>query len=259
MRLQQTLFLLFSLFTTLYALALPAPFDTWEESAKELFKRKGGGGGGGRGGGGSSSSGSGSSGSGSSGSGSSGSGSSGGSSRGGSGSSGSSISGGSTRGGSGSPRGYGNGGYYGGGASVPYTAGSTHRGIAPYVAGGAAVGLLGGAWLYGNPYVYPWGGYYHWHNNTNNQNETGPVDCLSQQKSVCGCEPNNSTDYLDAVANNQSIASRAANGTLYINGTLDDGTTAPGGDSAAAGLQSNMMSVPGLLMLVAGVVVAVYY
>ncbi|KAF2768818.1 hypothetical protein EJ03DRAFT_112373 [Teratosphaeria nubilosa] len=208
-----TLLWLLAFTTTIQALALP---DDIASSTRNLFKRKGGGGGGGKGGG-SSSGGKGGSGS----SDSSSSGSSSGSR------SGTSNTGGTSKGDSGVTPSYGSGGrYYGGGASVPYTAGSTSRG------GLAPVGLLGvgalaffpGVWLYG-AYAYSYPHPYTYHNNTSDRNETRPVKCLCQQYSECGCDSNNDTSYINSIANNDTV-SRVANNTLYINGTLPNGTTA---------------------------------
>ena len=252
MKLPQTLFFLFAFIATIHAIALPTSFESLSEASRDLFKRKGGGGGGGRGGGGSSGGSRGGSSSSSSSGSSSGSRGSGSSS---SGSRGSSA-------GSGAPRAYGGGAYYGGGAASPYPAGrASPRGIAPGFIGGAALGGLAffpGLWLYG-VYAYSYPGIYHWRNTTSNQNETGPVECLCQQYNPCGCEGNNNTDYLNSVANNGTLAQRAANGTLYINGTLPNGTTAPGSESAAPSLKQGILESSGFWIVIAGVVYTVNY
>lgn len=186
---------------------------------------------------------------------------------------GTSNAGGSTSAGSGPSRSFGRGGYYAGGAAVPYTAGQTTRrgiGAGPLLVGGAALALMPGLWLYS---VYPY--YYHTpyrfynrtanateNNNNNNDarsiivrqsggqqgaNETLPVVCLCQEYSVCGCEENTDQAYLDDLIGNGSYAalnkslitvSRNESGKmLVLNGTLPNGTTAPGGvDDAASGL-----------------------
>ncbi|KAF1966675.1 hypothetical protein BU23DRAFT_544172 [Bimuria novae-zelandiae CBS 107.79] len=199
-----------------------------------LEKRKGGGGkGGGSLGGGSSSSGS--------------SGGSGGSRT----SSGSNV-GGRTSAGSGPPRAFGGGGYYGGGASVPYGAGQkSGRGIGPgvLIAPVLLIGLLPGLWLYS---VYP----YHFSNpyrftnqsdtnstNPNGTNTTLPVTCLCEQYSSCGCDENDDQKYLNDLVGNGSydalnktlvnVADVNGTRTLVINGTLPNGTTAPGGQDDA--------------------------
>lgn len=220
-------------------------------TSEDLWKRKGGGGGGGRGGSGGSSGGSSSGGSSSGSSGGSSSGSSSGG-RGGSGSgtgsggrgSSSSNTGGSTTTGSGVRPGYGGGTYYGGGARTPYKAGSTSpSGIVPLVLGGAALGYLGfvgASWAYG-AYAYPYTRPYWYYNTTNQRNETKPVTCLCDYYETCGCDDNGNQTYFNSVigdgsyANlNRSLVTVADNettheSTIYIRGTLPNGTTSSGG------------------------------
>lgn len=186
---------------------------------------------------------------------------SGGGSSGSSGSSGrtssSSSAGGSTRSGSGAPRAYG-GGYYGGGAAVPYTAGSrTPKGLiaAPLLVGAGALAIMPGLWLY-SVYPYHFSNPYRFYNRTNTtdqnpngSNDTLPVTCLCQEYSPCGCDENDDSNYLNSIVGNGSYAAlnkslvtvSEVNGTrnLVLNGTLPNGTTAPGGtdDSAAMSLQ----------------------
>jgi hypothetical protein len=175
-------------------------------------------------------------------------------------SSGGSSAGGSTRTGSGPGRSYGHGGYYGGGAVVPFPAGSrTPKGL---VAGAlitslAALVIMPGLWLYS---VYP---YYYNHpytifnhtatkfdsdrRETQGVNETLPVICLCQQFQVCACDENNNQQYIKELVGNGSypalnkslVIVSSVNGTktLVLNGSLPNGTTAPGGvHDAAAGL-----------------------
>jgi len=185
-----------------------------------LEKRKGGGGGHGSGGKGGSS------------------GSSGESSSGGSkgGSAPNSNSGGTSKGGSGVRPTYSGGRYYGGGAAVPYAAGQrTPNGLVPIgLLGIGALAFFPGAWLYGaylynsNPYTF--------HNDSSGNNETKPVDCLCQEYSVCGCDNNTDPTYMNSVIGNGDVSTlnqslvRVAdvNGTstIFINGTLPNGTTA---------------------------------
>ncbi|KAF1851586.1 uncharacterized protein K460DRAFT_401601 [Cucurbitaria berberidis CBS 394.84] len=196
-----------------------------------LEKRKGGGG---RGGG--------SSGGGRSGS------SSGGSSRTGS----SSLSGGSTRAGSGPSRAFGGGRYYGGGAAVPYSAGSrTPKGLiaGALIAPIAILAIMPGIWLY-NVYPYNYNNPYRFRNQSavanrtlstreTGANETLPVKCLCQEFSVCGCDENEDQQYLTDLVGNGSYAALNKTlitvsdidgiKTLVLNGTLPNGTTAPGG------------------------------
>jgi len=253
MRLPQALLFLLAFVTTIHALALPASFNELAESSKEIFKRKGGGGGGGKGGGGGSSSSSGSRG----GSGSSSSSSSSGSSSSSRLGSSTSNTGGSTKAGTGVAPSYGGGRYYGGGAAVPYTAGRrSPGGVAPYFLAGSALAFFPGVWLYG-AYAYGYGHPYTYHNTTNNQNETRPVQCLCAQYSECGCDNNTDTSYVDSVANNKTV-SRVANvngtDTLLINGTLPNGTTAAGGTANAAGsLRQELLEMSGWWVVVAGV------
>ncbi|KAF1349455.1 hypothetical protein EJ07DRAFT_140002 [Lizonia empirigonia] len=171
--------------------------------------------------------------------------------------SGSSSSGGSTRAGSGAPRAYG-GGYYGGGASVPYSAGrKTPKGLvaAPLLVGVGLLAIMPGLWLYS---VYPYHlNSYRFYNqsetnqtNPNGANTTLPVTCLCQEYSPCGCDENDDQKYLADLIGNGSYAAlnkslvtvSDVNGTknLVINGTLPNGTTAPGGtddDSDAINLK----------------------
>ncbi|OAG07769.1 uncharacterized protein CC84DRAFT_1088243 [Paraphaeosphaeria sporulosa] len=163
-----------------------------------------------------------------------------------------SNAGGATVAGSGPSRSFGGGGYYGGGASTPYKSGSkTPKGL---VAGAVLapvllIGLLPGLWLYS---VYP----YYFHNpyrfinesahnatNPNGTNSSLPVTCLCEEYSVCGCDENDNDLYLkDLVGNgsydalNKTLVNVAdVNGTrtLILNGTLPNGTTAPGGTDDA--------------------------
>ncbi|OTA64198.1 hypothetical protein K449DRAFT_432731 [Hypoxylon sp. EC38] len=231
------------------------------ETSKDLWKRKGGGGGGGRGGNGGSSSGSSGGSSGGSSSGSSGS-SSGSSSGGRTGSGGrgssSSNTGGSTTTGSGVRPSYGGGTYYGGGARTPYKAGSpSPSGIIPLVVGGAALGYLGfigASWAYG-AYVYPYRYPYIYYNTTIQQNETKPVSCLCDYYETCGCDDNGNQTYFNSIigdgtyANlNRSLVTVAENettheSTIYIRGTLPNGTTSAGGTDDPNSAGGNLVAL----------------
>ena len=233
-------------------------FSTVVDSGAELYKRKGGGGG--RSGGGSSSSSS----SGSSSGGRSGSGSS---------SSSSSSSSGSRTGGTGvvsSPRTFGGGSRYAGGASTPYRAGSTPagwRGPSPLLLG-AGVGALV---LF--PGLYLGGAYLYHHNNndgrgdqrqtyynqTSNMNETRPVECICAQDSQCGCSDDlfeNKTT-LNEFANNKQVSS-VRNGTLFINGTLEE-EQADSQSSAAGSFQQKLIEATGFWPVVAGVAYTMWF
>lgn len=230
--------------------------DTSTSFFAGLFKRKGGGGGGSKGGSSSSSSSGESSSSGSSSS-SSSSGKSGSSSTSSTSSSSSSSkglgsttssTGGRTKTGSGAPATYG-GSYYGGGASVPYRSGRTSTaGLAalPLAFVGTSLLFWPGVWyhpVYIYPYTHPWT----YHNATTNSTETKPVDCGCEEYQECGCDENNSTDYINSVLGNGSynqlnkslVTVSNVNGTdtILLNGTLPNGTTASGGtESASAGV-----------------------
>jgi hypothetical protein len=191
-------------------------------------------------------------------------------------------SGGSTRAGSGAPRGYGGGAYYAGGAAVPYSAGqrSSKNSLpaGPLLVGAGALAIMPGLWLY-SVYPYHFNNPYRFYNrsanatNNNNNardlvsrqqqmgaNETLPVVCLCQENSVCGCEENDDKKYLDDLVGNGSYAALNKSivtvsdvnntRTLVLNGTLPDGTTAPGGqDDAAAALSISGYWVMGLVVL----------
>lgn len=173
---------------------------------------------------------------------------------------------------------YGSGGnYYAGGATTPYRSGGrSPGGIAPYVLGGAALGV-GAYALYGaGAYIYPYPHPYYFHNRTeaaqnqtytNSTNSTLPVQCVCAQYSECGCEDQQDNSYLASIIGNgsasdiNSTVARIANvngtTTLIVNGTLPNGTTAAGGSDSAAGA----LRVPesaGMWMLAAGVGAFVY-
>ncbi|KAF2676963.1 hypothetical protein K458DRAFT_350957 [Lentithecium fluviatile CBS 122367] len=168
----------------------------------------------------------------------------------------SSNAGGSTRAGTGPSRAFGGGAYYGGGASTPYKSGTnTPKGLAPgLLLGGVAIlAIMPGLWLY-SVYPYHFNNPYRFYNqsaqnatNPNGTNQSLPVTCLCQEYSVCGCDENDDQTYLNDLVGNGSYAAlnktlvtvSDVNGTmnLVINGSLPNGTTAPGGtdddDSAA--------------------------
>ncbi|RAH83976.1 hypothetical protein BO86DRAFT_377492 [Aspergillus japonicus CBS 114.51] len=230
-----TLVILLQALTTI-SLALPpsAPASRDQPGYPlEIAKRRGGGGGGRAGG---SSSGGGSGGR---------TGSSGGSSSGSSGSgsrTGSSTNvGGSTRSGSGRQPAYGGGKYYAGGATAPYTSGARSRtGITPYLLPATGLAFFG-FWAY-NVYAYPYPHHYYYVNQSSHRNESMPVVCLCQQYLECGCDDNSNSTYYESLFNgsqptNTSITRLATvNGTdsIYINGTLPNGTTVADSSASAA-------------------------
>lgn len=109
------------------------------------------------------------------------------------------------------------------------------------------VGLLPGLWLY-NVYPYHYNNPYRFTNqsatnatNPNGTNSSLPVTCLCQEFNPCGCDEND-TVLKELVGNgsydalNKTLVNVAdVNGTktLIINGTLPNGTTAPGGTDDA--------------------------
>lgn len=224
-----------------------------------LEKRKGGGGGRGGGGGGGRSSGS--------------SGSSGGSSRPVSSYSFSpqNNAGGRTTRGSGQPPAYGS--RYMGGAAVPYTAGarSPSRSIAPFAFPLVGFAVFPGLWLYSSAYAYPYGYGYHWYDDGRGENRTSNVTCLCQRYQVCGCDPDDNQTALaqmvtdgkteGAPVNSSTVRTvDYANGTTmtYINGSLENGTTAPGGtepsdESQISAAVQRFMGYAGYWLMVATV------
>ncbi|KAF2758545.1 hypothetical protein EJ05DRAFT_537894 [Pseudovirgaria hyperparasitica] len=212
--------------------------------APELSKRKGGGGGGGGGRGGGGGGGGGKGGSG-----------------GGGRTSSSSNVGGQTRSGTGTPRAYGNGGYYGGGAAIPYQSSArSPKGILGVFIGGAALSaLFVGTFAYG-AYMYPYGSRYTFRNVSAGQNGTTtlPVKCICAAFLSCGCDENTDQTYINSLVgdgdynklNKTLVQVTEPNGTrtLAINGTLANGTTAPGGVDDAGGRNAPLEQA-GLLIL----------
>ncbi|OWP02450.1 hypothetical protein B2J93_4787 [Marssonina coronariae] len=207
----------------------------------------------------------------------------------------SSNAGGSTKTGSGVRPNYGGGRYYGGGATTPYTAGArSPLGIAPVFLGVGLLSIYPGLWLYG-AYSYPYGNPYSFHNRTGRQNntsiatrdvhvgaleirqddggvnETKPVTCLCAAYSVCGCDDNNNSTFLDSIigdgtysALNHSLVTVAdVNGTstILLNGTLPNGTTAAGGtedaETSGSSSESTSSSTSGAVRSAAGHLVMV--
>jgi len=127
----------------------------------------------------------------------------------------------------------------------------------------AALAIFSGPWLYG-AYAYPYAHPYTFHNSSAAKNQTLPVECLCQQYSVCGCDENNNSTYMDSLIGNGSEAAlnrslvrvTRVNGTqtIVINGTLPNGTTASGGtESASAGVRQMVMENAGWWVIGAAV------
>ena len=266
-----------SLLTALLAFssasALPSDLKSLILRDNTLEPRAGGGGGRGGGGGG---------GSGGSSGGSSSSGGRGSSSSSGSGSTSGSSS--SSSGSRGSPATYGSGGgVYAGGARAPYAAGSTSPGgigSRPLIFGAGAVGGLSAGYLLA---TYPHGAYLYDLNNhvsyqnqsDNNQTVLAEVQCICAQYNPCGCDQNPDPGFVNSLIGNGSYATLQANnvtatiangtldhgrardgtnGTLVIDGTLQNGT---GTDDTSSGASTNMAAMKSLNMLALAAAVAV--
>lgn len=167
------------------------------------------------------------------------------------GSSGSS-SGGATKTGSGPAPRFGGGSYYTGGARQPYRSGSVSpSGISPFFLG-AGLGALAFypllAWPHG-AYFYPYGHPYGFYNHSSGRNESKPVQCACDPDVECGCDDdggNATTTVLNELIGDGSYDKlnqtevMVANNTIFINGTLPNGTTAAGGTedaNAGAGMR----------------------
>lgn len=138
---------------------------------------------------------------------------------------------------------------------MPYQSGQRSRkGIGPSaILPLAAVALIfPGLWLY-STYPYYYNNRYNFRNETvqnatypQGLNTSLPVLCLCQEYSVCGCDENQDQSYLNSIVGNGSyqamnkslVTVNDVNGTthLIINGTLPNGTTAPGGTDDGAGV-----------------------
>jgi len=248
------------------------------EGVKDLWKRKGGGGGGGKGGssggkGGDSSSGSTSS-----------------APKG----STSSNTGGATKTGSGVRPAYGGGRYYGGGATQPYRSGGiSPLGIVAFPLAFGALAFYPGIWLYG-AYSYPYHNPYSFHNRTaraNNTNstttpshalqffglsarqeegieQTKNVTCLCAMYQECGCDDNGDTTFLDSIIGDGTysslnlslvnVADINGTSTIILNGTLPNGTTASGGTDDASAAVRSVVEASGYWVMIALVGMTVY-
>lgn len=92
--------------------------------------------------------------------------------------------------------------------------------------------------------------------------ETKPVTCICAEYSVCGCDDNGDQTFLASIIGdgtystlNQTLVQVAdINGTstIILNGTLPNGTTAPGGvDDASAASNVKVSHYSGYLVMVA--------
>lgn len=110
--------------------------------------------------------------------------------------------------------------------------------MVPFLLVGGALAFWPGLWLAG-AHMYPYGYPYRYYNETARQNQTKPVLCGCADHQPCGCDENNSTDYMNSLLGNGSysalnksvvnIGEYEGKETILINGTLPNGTTAAGG------------------------------
>ena len=226
MQLPQATLLLLSLAATIQAFALPDALQNPADAPSRLFKRKGGGGG---------------------------------RSSGSSSSSRSSASS-SSRSSSSVPNTYGGGRYFAGGASVAYVAGRrSPGGISPVFLPVGALAFFPAIWLYG-AYQYRWPEEeYTYFNTTTNEEETRPVECFCAQYAECGCEERGEDDFIQEVANNETISQVVdVNGTetLVINGTLSNGTAEA--QAQSLGSKQALLEMSGWWLMVATVVYTVW-
>jgi hypothetical protein len=147
---------------------------------------------------------------------------------------------------------------------VPYRAGGiSPLGIAPFFLLGAGLAFWPGIWLYG-AHMYPYYHPYSYYNRTAAANQTRAVICGCDPYQPCGCDDSNNTAFIqdvvgDGINYNKSVLAVGVyngNTTLLLNGTLPNGTTAPGGeddadDESAAGGMRNLIEAIGFWPMVA--------
>jgi len=83
-------------------------------------------------------------------------------------------------------------------------------------------------------------------------NETKPVTCLCAMYSVCGCDENDDTTFMEALIGDGdyntlnktliTVADIDGESTIVLNGTLPNGTTADGGTEDAFDTTSSSSS-----------------
>ncbi len=145
-------------------------------------------------------------------------------------------------------------------------------GVAPFALG-AGLGLAFWPGLWFHPVYFYHTAPYHYHNTSNNMNETKPVVCGCDETVECGCDNNTDTTYMKDLIGNGSYAGlnqsqvtvTDVNGTstILVNGTLPNGTTASGGeddddsDSAGAGMRS-LLEAMGFWPVVATISIMVF-
>lgn len=153
---------------------------------------------------------------------------------------------------------------YAGGARTPYAAGAkSPRGVTPFLLPAAALAFFPGVWLYGI-YAYPYYHPYYYVDQQTHRNESLPVVCLCQQYQECGCDSNNNRTYYESLFNGtepkNTTVTRVANvngtETIYINGTLPNGTTASTSGAPASAV--TLAHLSGYWVTVAVVAAAVW-
>lgn len=177
--------------------------------------------------------------------------------------------GGTTNRGSGIQPSYGGGSYYAGGARVPYLSGGlSPGGISPYLLPATAGGFFGGLWAHSlydhSMYAYPYSESYHYVDHIHHQEKSVPVVCVCQEYSECSCDSNNNSAYYDSLFNGTQprhtsdvqVVNMNGTETIYVNGTLANGTTAAA--SAASTTRMPALHLSGYLVTVALVVAAVW-
>ncbi|PFH57698.1 hypothetical protein XA68_14677 [Ophiocordyceps unilateralis] len=167
--------------------------------------------------------------------------------------------GGTSRGGSGPKPSFGGGRFYGGGGRVPYRAGAiSPLGIAPFFLVGTALAFWPGLWLHG-AHLYPYSYVHQYHNASSGRDESAKVLCGCDEFEVCGCDENDDKAFYDGLIGNGSydalnksvidVGEFRGQKTLFINGTLPNGTTADGPDSAGASLSAVFTAVASALWM----------
>jgi hypothetical protein len=127
-----------------------------------------------------------------------------------------------------------------------------------------ALAFFGGVWLFG-AYAYPYGYHYHYVNQSTHENTSLPVTCLCEKYAECGCDENANTTYYESLFNgtqptNSSIVKVVnINGTetIYINGTLPNGTTVAD-PSASSAVAQTAIQASGYWLMIASVVSIVW-
>jgi hypothetical protein len=105
--------------------------------------------------------------------------------------------------------------------------------------------------------MYPYGAPYGFYNRTSRRNETKPVTCLCQEYQPCGCDDNQDSQFLNQTIGDGSnlngtlvrVATVNGTDTIFLNGTLPNGTTAPGGEGAGMSLRGQTLQSMGWALI----------